>query len=353
MLRRVPILFGLTFFVFGCQKENPPPSESAASSDAGAPRKEALDPDLAQAVAAASALRPGGRPAAVEGGPPPNGIFAPGAADKEIAHGQAPKLTLGSDGAEPRVALFPAQPKPGSKQSGTIQVVQQAQGAGLPVEFSVTFEAQKPKAEGATAVPVTVRVTGARVAVSGAPKEVESQVGKLRGTKIEYEISPDGAGTNYRYDLAKGASPELGEVVRALTDTLAVVTLPYPEKPVGVGAFWMATSRDGTMGLDLVTYRMIKVEHIEGKTVSLNVNTKRYSAGPSFDLPGLPPDAPRNLAEFQSLAEGSLQIEAGKGFPVGGTQNSAFGAQLQSPTNPAQRGMLEVRTRAELKLGGS
>lgn len=347
---RVPILLGLTLSVLGCAKENPPPSESAASPDAGAPRKEALDPDLAQAVAAASAMRPGGR-AAQEGGPPPNGIFAPGAADKEIARGQAPKLTLGSDGAEPRLNLFPAQPKPGSKNSGTIQVVQQSQGAGLPVEFAVTFEAQKPKAEGATAVSVQVRVTGARVAVAGAPKEVETQVGKLRGAKVEYEVSPDGAGQNYRYEVPKAASGELGDIVRALTDVLAVVTLPYPDKPVGVGAFWMATSRDGAMGLDLVTYRMVKVEKIEGNKVTLNVNTKRYSTSPRFDLPGLPPEAPRNLAEFQALAEGTLQIEVGKGFPIGGTQNSALGATLHDPNNPAARGTLEVRTHAELKLG--
>jgi hypothetical protein len=130
------------------------------------------------------------------------------------------------------------------------------------------------------------------------------------------------------------------------------VTLPYPQKPVGVGGFWMATSRDGVLGLDLVTYRMVKVEKIEGNKVTLNVNTKRYSTSPTFDMPGLPPDAPRNLAEFQALAEGSVQIEPGKGFPVGGIQNSALGATLQNPSNPAGRGMLEVRTRAELKLSG-
>jgi hypothetical protein len=151
MLWRVPILIGVTLSVLGCAKENPP-SEATPRPDAGASKAEAMDPDLAQAMAAASAMR--APAAAVEGGPPPNGIFAPGAADKEIARGQAPKLTLGSEGAEPRVSLLPAQPKPGSKQSGTIQVVQQTQGPGLPVEFAVTFEAQKPKGEGATTVPL-------------------------------------------------------------------------------------------------------------------------------------------------------------------------------------------------------
>jgi hypothetical protein len=338
----------MTLSVLGCSKENPP-TEATPRPDAGVSKAEAMDPDLAQAVAAASAMRPSA--AAVEGGPPPNGIFAPGAADKEIAKGQAPKLTLGSEGAEPKVSLSPAQPKPGSKQSGTIQIVQQSQGAGLPVEFGIALEAQKPKGEGVTAVPVVVKVTSAKVAVSGAPKELEAQIAKLKGAKLEYEVSVDGAGTNYRYEVPKAASQEFADIVRALSDVLAVVTLPFPQKPVGVGAFWMATSRDGVLGLDLVTYRMIKVEKIEGNKVTLNVNTKRYSTSPTFDMPGLPPDAPRNLAEFQALAEGSLQIEPGKILPVGGTQNSALGASLQNPGNPAARGTLEVRTRADLKLG--
>lgn len=351
MLRCVPILVGVTLSVVGCAKDNPP-SDSAARPDAGLSKAEALDPDIAQAVAAASAARPGAQAAGVPGGPPANGIFAPGAADKEIARGQAPKLTLGSEGAEPRFTLTPAQPKPGSKQSGTIQVVQQSQGAGLPIEFAVAFEAQKPKGEGSTAVPVVVRVNGAKVAIAGAPKEVEAQVAKLKGAKVEYDVLPDGAGTNYRYEVPKAAPQDLADIVRALTDVLAVVTLPYPDKAVGVGAFWMATSRDGAMGLDLVTYRMVKVERIEGGKVTLNVNTKRYATSTDFDMPGLPPDAPRNLAEFQALAEGTLQIEPGKGFPVGGNQNSAIGVTLQNPANPAARGMLEVRTHAELKLGG-
>jgi hypothetical protein len=164
---------------------------------------------------------------------------------------------------------------------------------------------------------------------------------------------PDGAGTGYRYEIPKGIPPELEDIVRALSDALAVVTLPYPDKPVGAGGFWMATSRDGVMGLDLVTYRMVKVERAAADKVSLSVNTKRYSASSTFDLPGLPPDAPRNLGEFQSMSEGQLEVQPGRGFPSGGSQNAVLGASLQNPANPAQRGMLEVRTRVELKLSAA
>ncbi|MFZ5889932.1 MAG: hypothetical protein ACOY0T_02600 [Myxococcota bacterium] len=345
------VLLGLSLVLLSCEKETAR-SDAPKPADSAAGKSVALDPDLAQAMAAASAA-PGKATAATQGGPPPNGIFGPGGADREIKKGDPPKLTLGNEGADPRIALLPAQPKPGTKQSGTIQVVQQqADGGGIPIEFAVTFEAQKPKGEAsATApVPVTVKVTGARVSVSGAPKDVEEQIAKLKGSKVEYEVAADGAGSNYRFEVPKAAPADLADLVRSLSDVVAVVTVPFPDKPVGVGAFWMATSREGVLGLDLVTYRLIKVERIEGQKLTLNVNTKRYSASPSFDLPGLAPNAPRSLAEFQALAEGTVEVVAGKGFPVGGTQNSALGAQLQDPANPRARGMLEIRTRADLKF---
>ena len=349
-----PVLLGLglPFLLLSCEKESPK-SDTPKPAESSVEKPSALDPDLAQAMAAASAVAPGKAGAAVAGGPPPTGIFAPGAADREIKKGDPPKVTLGDEGKAPRITLTPAQPKPGSKQSGTISVVQQqADGGGVPIEFAVTFEAQKPKGDvtPTTPIPVTVKVTGARISMAGAPKDLEATVAKLKGSKVDYEVAADGAGSNYRFEVSKAAPADLADTVRSLSDVIAVVTVPFPDKPVGKDAFWMATSREGVLGLDLVTYRLIKVQSIDGQKVTLNVNTKRYSATSNFDLPGLQPGAPRSLAEFQALAEGTVELVAGKGFPVGGSQNSALGAQLQDPANPRARGMLEIRTQADLKF---
>ncbi len=346
--------------VAGCEKQSS--TEAGPRPEASVDRVKALDPDLAQAVAQASARPPsaGGQ----ADGPPQNGVFAPNVADRELALGQPPKITLGGEGTEPRASLALPPLKAGLKQAGTIQVTQQSDGGGLPVEFAVSIEVQKLKAAAAedaaalaaaapnapAPMPVLVRVTGAKLSVAGAPKELEASVAKLKGAKIEYELWPNGAGSGYRYELPKGADPELADVVRALSDVIAVATLPRPDKPLGVGGFWMATSRDGALGLDLLTYRLVKVVKIDGSKVSLSVNTKRYSASPRFDLPGLPPGAPRTLAEFQALAEGTLEVDSTKPFADGGSQNSVMAATLQDPGNPQARGTLEVRTRAELKL---
>jgi hypothetical protein len=334
-----------------CEKES---SEGPKPLESAAPQKQALDPELAQAVAAASARAKGQTPGEAQaGGPPPTGIFAPGAADREAQKGAPPKVTLGADGSEPRVSLQPAQPKPGAKTNGSIQIELQSdpRQGGIPIDFALTLEAQKPKEASDAPGPVTViaRVNNAGIALNGAPPELSRNIGKLKGSKVEYQVLPDGGGTGFKFELAKGADANLEDSVRALSDALAVITLPYPEKPVGVGAYWMATSRDGLFGLDLVTYRLVKVESIEAGRVNLSVNTKRYSAVPTFDLVGLPPDAPRDMREFQALAEGKLQVVPGAGFPGGGEQVSLLAAALGKGNQPG--GTLQLKTNAKITFG--
>jgi hypothetical protein len=321
----------------GCEKPESHRDDSAAASDAG-PSKVSDEPDLAKAVASVAASRPLAAENGAGDGPPPNGIFAPGAADKAMAKGAPAALTLGSDGAAPRVQLGPAA-KPGSKRTGSIEIATQndpRQGA-IPISLALTLEAQKPKADadadaGAPAlIQMAAKVSGATINAPGVPAEIAASVAKLKGSHVDYQITPDGAGSNFRFDASKAADPAFRDAVHSLSDVLAVLTLPFPSKPVGVGAYWMVTSRDVVMGLDVVTYRLIKVEKVEGTLVTLDLNTKRYAASPAFDIEGLPPEVPHSMAEFHAGGDGKLTISAGEGFPKDGQLELVMAAALGAP----------------------
>jgi hypothetical protein len=341
---------------FGCQKNEPKAESTQEKSDAGPSKVEAIDPNLAEAVAAASVDNPGARgaPGQVEGGPPADGVFAVGAADKEIARGALPKLTLGSEGADPKQQLGPS--KSAGKLSGTIQVALQAdprQGA-IPVLLTLTIEPKKAEApkEGdklPVSQTVSVHVTGAKIDAPNVPKDLNDQLSKLKGSKVEYSILPSGAGAGFRFDVPKGAPEEFKDVVRSLSDALAMLSIPYPDKPIGAGGYFMVTSRDDLMGLDLVTYRMIKVKEVTATGVTLDVNTKRYSASRAFDFPGLPPDIDKNLTDFQASSEGTVQYPTGALLPTQGQISSVLAAQLGGK-DPKQRPMLQFQTRAQLDL---
>jgi hypothetical protein len=337
-----------------CDKAEPKENTKSSETDAGASKASAIDPNLAQAVAAASGAVPGGRgapPEQVEGGPPPNGVFAPGAADKEVAKGSLPKLTLGGEGSSPRVLLGPS--KTPKKLSGTIQIALQAdprQGA-IPVLLDVTIEPKKVEGgdDKPVSQPVSVRVTGAKIDAPGVPKDLDAQIARLKGSKLEYSILPGGAGAGFRFEVPKAAPDEFRDVVRSLSDALAILTIPYPDKPLGAGGYFMVTSRDELMGLDLVTYRLIKVKQVTAESATLEVSTKRYAASRTFDFAGLPPDIDKNLAEFQATSDGTLELPVGALLPTKGLLNSVLAAQLGA-ADAKQRPMLQLQTRAQLDL---
>jgi hypothetical protein len=296
------------------------------------------------------------------GGPPASGIFAPGEADKAFVKGAAATLTVGGDGAEPRVLLGPG-PKPGSKRSGTIDIASQSdpQQPPIPFQFAVTFEASKAKVEGDAPAPtqVSVKVSGAKINAAGVPAEMATAIGKLKGAHIDYQVSADGAASAAHSELPKGAvDPLAKDAMQSLNDFVAGVALPFPTKPVGVGAFWMVTTRDSLLGLDVVTYRLVKVEKIDAGVATLSLGIKRYAASPAFELEGLPPDAPKTMAEFRAQAEGKVLVAPGEAFPKNVELQSLVAAALGVPElnpgpKPPQRPTMQVQTRGALTLGGT
>jgi hypothetical protein len=352
-MRPIFVCLSLLVVALGCQKSEPKEDTRRSESDAGVDKVEAIDPNLAQAVAQASVGVPSGAPPAqVEGGPPPDGVFAPGAADKELARGALPKITLGSEGSAPKLQL--GLSKSPAKLSGTIQIALQAdprQGA-IPILMSLTIEPKK--AEGGddkapVSLPVSVKVTGAKIDAPSVPPELDQQVAKLKGSKVEYSVLPSGAGAGFRFDVPKGAGPEFRDAIRSLSDALALLTIPYPDKPLGAGAYFMVTSRDDFLGLDLVTYRLIKVKQVTEKGATLDVSTKRYAASRTFDMAGLPPDIDKNLAEFQANSDGTVEVVSGALLPTQGQVSSVLAAQLGAQGSK-QRGVMQFQTRAQLDL---
>jgi hypothetical protein len=337
-----------------CEKNEPKPESTRkeAKEPDAASKVEAIDPNLAEAVAAASVDKSNSAPPKVEGGPPPDGVFAPGEADKQIARGALPKVTLGSEGADPKILLGPG--KGPSKLSGTVQIAMQQdprQGA-IPILLDVTFEAKKVEAakdDKPVSLPVTVRVTSAKIDAPNVPKDLDTSIAKLKGSKVEYSIVPGGAGAGFRLDIPKGAPDEFKDVVRGLSESISMLTIPYPEKALGAGGYFMVTSRDEFLGLDLVTYRMIKVKEVTPEGATLDVSTKRYAATRSFDLPGLPPNIDKTLAEFQSASDGSVKYPLGGLLPTQGEISSVLAAQLGGK-DVKQRAVLQFQTRTQLNL---
>lgn len=345
-------LAAAALLVAGCE-DKPKMMSAAEVADAG---EKAVDPALAKAVAAASAKdAKGAAPAGSGDEPPETGVFAPGAADRAMPKGAPAKLVLGGEGSEPRVALSSMQPAAGYKHPGELVLTLQTGGGALPpMALALRFEAKKPKAPAAEgeAIGVTATVTRAGVSDAGGnlPKEVRDQLGKLQGSSVEYSVARNGAGGDFRVVLAKAADPGLGTILSSLAEGLATLTIPFPDKPVGAGAFWMVTTREELAGIDVVAYRLVKVESIAGDVLTLSESTKRYAASDTIDVPGLPPDMKDlKLAQFDASSLGTIQVRKGTPIPITASLTQTLLAPLSSGAQQAQ-GQPQAGLRAQTKL---
>lgn len=310
-------IFGLLVFSStGCEEKQTAKPDSAEKADAGkAVASPAVDPNLAAAVAqVAKEPNNGSQPGK---GPPEKGVFAPGAADGEQSLGASPKLTLASDGKDPKVDLGADLVKPGKRREASVQVsVRTGPRSAMPtIDFLVVFDASNPaKGEGKPLIDVIAKVTAAKLAneqPGQLPPGLDAEISKLRGSTIEYKLNEEGGAQDIHSQPSKVMDAGLSRIVDALGEVLATVHVPYPDKPVGEGAYWMVVSREPYAGLDTVAYRMFKVEQLKGDEATLSVNTKRYVAGGQVSFPGIPP---HRVDEFEATGRGELHVRRGTGL---------------------------------------
>lgn len=331
--------FGLA--LSGCEKK----PKTVEVSDGGATRAHSLNPALARAVKAAAGRKSAAHKAGRPGEPPPSGIFAPGRADQLMPRGASAKITLGSQGVAPRVDLTAMQPKPGFAKKAAVEFTLRNGARGLPpLDFSLGLSVSRAPAAKAppghpAPVKMTVRVDAAKFnAEVAVPAQLQQAVAKLHGGHIDYEIGANGAGSGLHYTLAKNA-PQLDEVMlRSLSEGFATLALPYPDKPVGKGAFWMATTRETVAGVDVVAYHLVKVESVDGKKVELNIDTKRYAANHRIDQSELSPGLGKvKLTDFESDSNGTLDLVKGVPMPVGAELQQVLQAGVSASSKPGQK----------------
>lgn len=348
----------------GCEDKQAQKKPEAEKSDGGPPHAAGVDRNIAEAVAAVAGGK--GSPSGA-GGPPESGVFAPGAAEHEIRPGEPPRVVLGGKGSGPTVQFVTGAPKSGKKLEGQVEVsIQTGPRSAMPtVDLLLSFEPSAPKAAPADAPPGSTpgsppalseligKVTAARLAKEQPgelPPGLDQQIAKARGSRIHFELGPSGTGRVVGVEVAKEFDESLAQVVRSASDGLALAFLPYPTEPVGVGGFWMVTSRESFAGLDVVSYRMMKLEKIDGPRATILVNTKRYVAGGQVAFAGIPP---HQVVEFQGTTTGQVVVPVTNPAALQGELADAIGANIvaqQSPQGPPGRLSihLEIRTRFAL-----
>jgi hypothetical protein len=335
---QVPLLAALLAAAPACEEKSKSDAKPApsAKTDGGAPHGGGVDKNIAQAVAEiAGGNGPGGS------GPPANGVFAPGAADKEIRAGDPPKLSVGGKGDGPTVSFAVGSKK--KLEARVVVSVQMGPRSALPtVELSISQEVAPPaesEEKAPTVAETTLRVSGAKLSSEQPgelPPGLDKQISKLKGSKYHFVVAPNGAGRLVGIEVQKEADPGLATILETAGDTLSLAMLPYPTEPVGAGAFWMVASRGTFFGLDTVAYRMMKLQKIENDKATINVSTKHYVVSGQLGFPGLPP---HKIGEFNQTGTGSLVVPVAQPSGVQGENSEVLLANLVSNGQASPQGI--------------
>jgi hypothetical protein len=289
----------------GCGEDKKPQNVDADAGDQGPP-KPVVDKKLAAAVKAAESAQAASK--AGTDGPPENGVFGPGLADKTFPPGTPPKVDLVTPGAEPRFKLALA---PADEQKITASVTRRTQGGAIQLEYGLALKIDKGKDDKKGDAAKGDATKGWRVAGKIAsiglppqtPRELADKVGKLKGSELRYTIGPSGGVSDVALSLSKDTDAALADsVLNSLVDSLAAAMPPVPADPVGVGGFWMVTDRAASFGVEVVRYRVYKVEKIDKDGASLSLDVRAYAVKDDVDLGG----QKLTLLQFQGPGKGKL-----------------------------------------------
>ena len=313
---------------------------SSAKADSGAPHGAGIDKNIAEAVAEVA----GGTAPGSPNGPPESGVFAPGAADKEIRAGDPPKIALGGKGDGATVRFGAAGPPKKKFDAKVLVAVQMGPRSAMPtVEVSFSMEAPAaPPAEGAEkplVADTVLRVSGVKLPADQPgelPPGLDKQIGKLRGSRVHFDFGANGGGRLTGMEIAKDADAGLIPVLSTAADTLSLAFSPYPAEPVGAGAFWMVTTRETFLGLDMVTYRMMKLQKVDGDRAVVAVTTKHYVVSGELGFPGLPH---HKVVEFNETGNGSVMVPVAQPSFAQGEKTEALLANLAPSGQDVPQGL--------------
>jgi hypothetical protein len=279
---------------------------------------------------------------------------------------------LGGNGSEPRLRLGSEHLTPGAGPTGKLTVSYRSGGSVMP---TVELEAKQKIAAGgnptqpASLAPSAAPAPGAsnlgggsagplalRFVLGGArpaenqpgrlPENARSEIAKLNGSTVELVAQANGAVIAQSQKLV-GDNADLEPIVTSSSEALGASLLPYPEVPVGVGAFWMVKSRETLSGAPVIAYRMVKLTELSPALAKLSVETRRYLIEPSLPIAGLPP---HRVRRFESEGEATLQIKPGALFPEQSEAHDAFMALVSPSDRPNQTLPLRTEVTASVRF---
>lgn len=118
--------------------------------------------------------------------------------------------------------------------------------------------------------------------------------------------------------IPEDVAPQLKQTMDGLQQSLAQVSVPFPEEAVGVGARWEVTTRLANQGVDLNQVTAYEIVERTATTVKVATTITQRAAPQKMNPPGLPPGAVVHLDSLDSSGSGTTVFDLTKIVPQSG-----------------------------------
>jgi hypothetical protein len=111
----------------------------------------------------------------------------------------------------------------------------------------------------------------------------------------------------------------------------------------------MVTDRAQSTGVDVVRYRVVRLEKQENGHASLSIQTRKYATSDKLDLPVANGGGQKlSMAMFDAQGKGSIELGLKDLFPGSGSLDDKLQAGLDTGGGPQRQAVLEIDTNATI-----
>jgi len=367
------LAFVLLAGLVGCDEG--PKVKAEDLPDAGK-NQAVMDKNIQDAVQSAAVMPSAA--ATADTGPPASGVFAPGDADKAHMPGAPASVEVIAAGSAPLQNLTPtaglAKPKrfmlsiarttmPGGPRP-VVDYVIEAKLAGQQGEGKDAKAAKKPAeaapsatASAAAAPPApipakrplvftVVKATPAQQQPGALPEGFTKLLKSVEGSQILATLTPNGAILGEQARVSKDMNPGLQEFVEVLTEVLGLFMSPMPAEPVGVGGYWIAADRAKSAGINVMRYRVTKVEQMKGDEVAFSLDLRQYAV--SQDEHPSMVKAGAIIVGMNARGKATFVRKRGELLPITGELKAPMVVQLANPQQPQAAQPIQYETTVRL-----
>ncbi len=230
-------------------------------------------------------------------------------------------------GSEPRKAIR-FMPKKGDKQTAvmTMKMEQSVEVAGQKIppfptptmQFTIDVEVTDVAKNGDISLQYVYPKAGVvdeGDAASPAQAAVEGMLKSVVGMKGTGVLTSRGFTKSSEIELPADAAPQLTAAIGSMKESLAKISSPVPEEPIGVGGKWSVTQTVTANGLTLEQTTIHTLKAINGNSFDLGVELTQSAEAQEVKAPGLPPGSKMMLSSLDSTGTGKMLLTTNQMFP--------------------------------------